>query len=255
MWHFQRIDPLQPILPVKFVAFVGAGGKTSLIEYLAGRLIRAGKTVAITTTTKIYAREPYQVIKNEDIRLKLNEPMIRVGKTLENGKLTAVDFIDIERLGTVYDTVLIEADGAKGKPLKFPAPYEPVISSLAEKVYVVSGLDALFQKVREGVFRWELFHDAAGIDGDTVITPDVFLSFFSDSILFKDIGSKKCTVFLNKYDTLRQKSWGRDIARELSGNIPGLNVIISSVSIHAFYKISLLNDLQKNSLRFYNKGT
>jgi probable selenium-dependent hydroxylase accessory protein YqeC len=238
MWHFQRIDPVQPIFPLKFVAFVGAGGKTSLIEYLAANLIKRGKTVAITTTTKIFAREPYQLLNNEGIQLRRDIPMIRVGKTLENGKLTAVDSEDIQRLGTFYDTVLIEADGAKGKPLKFPAPYEPVIPYVAEKVYVVGGLDALFQKVHDVVFRWKLFHIVAGVDGDTVITPDIFLSFFSESILLKGIGTKQCTVVLNKYDTLRQKSCGSNIARELSNNIKGLNVIIASVNACTFYKVN-----------------
>jgi probable selenium-dependent hydroxylase accessory protein YqeC len=238
MWHFQRIDPVQPIFPLKFVAFVGAGGKTSLIEYLAANLIKRGKTVAITTTTKIFAREPYQLLNNEGIQLRRDIPMIRVGKTLEDGKLTAVDSEDIQRLGTLYDMVLIEADGAKGKPLKFPAPYEPVIPSVAEKVYVVGGLDALFQKVHDVVFRWKLFHIVAGVDDDTVITPDIFLSFFSESILLKGIGTKQCTVVLNKYDTLGQKSCGSNIARELSNNIKGLNVIIASVNACTFYKVN-----------------
>jgi probable selenium-dependent hydroxylase accessory protein YqeC len=255
MWHFQRIDPVQSIVPLKFVAFVGAGGKTSLIDYLAANLTRRGKTVAITTTTKIFAREPYQLLNNEGTLLQRNIPMIRVGKTLEDGKLTAVDPEDIQRLGTLYDTVLIEADGAKGKPLKFPAPYEPVIPSVAEKIYVVAGLDALFQKMNDVVFRWELFHDSVGIDDETVITPDVFLSFFSESILLKGIGTKQCAVVLNKYDTLRQKSYGNNIARELSSNIKGISVIITSVNTCTFYKVNHTNDLQKNDLRFYNKNT
>jgi len=238
MWHFQRTDLLQPILPLKFVAFVGAGGKTSLIEYLAERLVRAGRTVAITTTTKIYAREPYHLLKNDDSPMRWKMPLIRVGKTLEDGKLTSVDFEDIVRIGAFYDTVLIEADGAKNKPLKFPSPYEPVIPPVAEEVYVVSGLDAIYRKVHEAVFRWELFCNGAGIDGNTVITPEVFTSFFSESILFKGVDTKRCRVVLNKHDTLKQKSYGPDIARELCRNIKWLNVIIASVKFRAFYKIS-----------------
>jgi probable selenium-dependent hydroxylase accessory protein YqeC len=238
MWHFQKIDLLQPILPRKFVAFVGAGGKTSLIEYLAERLMRVGKTVAITTTTKIYAREPYHLLKNDAAPMKWNMPFVRVGKTLEDGKLTAVDLEDILCIGALYDTVLIEADGAKNKPLKFPAPYEPVIPPVAEAVYVVSGLDAIYRKVHDAVFRWELFCNAAGVDGNTIITPDIFKSFFSESILFKGVDTKKCCVVLNKYDTLKQKRYGSDIARELLKNIKWLNVIISSVKLRTFYKIS-----------------
>jgi probable selenium-dependent hydroxylase accessory protein YqeC len=238
MLHFQRIDPLQSILPLKFVAFVGGGGKTSFIEYLAGRLIEAGKTVAITTTTKIYAREPYHVLKNVDSPIKRGMPLIRVGRTLENGKLTSVSPLDIEHLGAIYDTVLIEADGAKSKPLKFPAPYEPVIPSVAEKVYVVSGLDALYLKVREAVFRWELLHNSVGIDGDAVVSPDIFIGFFSDSILFKGVDLRKCVVVLNKYDALKQKSCATDIARALCRNFKGLFVTISSVNLRTFYNIS-----------------
>lgn len=237
MWYFQRIDPVQAVIPLKFIAFVGAGGKTSLIEYFAYNLVNKGKTVAITTTTKIFAREPYQLLNDKnDIRNTI--PLNRFGKTLENGKLTAVDTEDIQRIGELYDTVLIEADGAKHKPLKFPASYEPIIPALAETIFVVSGLDALFQKVREMVFRWELFCNATGIDGETILTRDVFLRFFSPSILLKGVDTKKCTVILNKYDALKQKRYGSIIARELTENVKGLDVIISSVKHRAFYKVS-----------------
>jgi len=237
MWYFQRIDPIQAVIPLKFIAFVGAGGKTSLIEYLASNLVNKGKKVAITTTTKIFVREPYQLMNDkEDLRniISLN----RFGKTLENGKLTAVDTDDIQRIGALYDTVLIEADGAKHKPLKFPASYEPVVPAIAEKIFIVSGLDALFHKVREMVFRWELFCNATGIDGEAIVTKDVFLSFFSPPILLKGVDANKCTVILNKYDALIQKRYGSIIARELTENVKGLDVIISSVKHRAFYKVS-----------------
>jgi len=239
MLHFQRIDHhAQPVLPLKYIAFVGAGGKTSLIEYFAQRLIDEGKTVAITTTTKIYAREPYWVTAHSDSPAILSMPLVRVGKTIEDGKLTAVDPGDIMHLGSLYDTVLIEADGAKSKPLKFPASYEPVIPSLAEKIFVVSGLDALYGKVHDVVFRWELLRDSVGIDGNTVITPDIFMSFFSESILFKGLDTRKCCVVLNKYDMLRQKSCGFDIARWLCSNFELLDIIVSSITLRTFYKIS-----------------
>jgi probable selenium-dependent hydroxylase accessory protein YqeC len=237
MWYFQKIDLAQSIIPLKFVAFVGAGGKTSLIECLASNLISRGKTVAITTTTKIYAREPYQVL-NDNRALRNNSPLNRFGKTLEDGKLTAVDTEDIQRIGALYDIILIEADGAKNKPLKFPAPYEPVIPSIAEKIFVVSGLDALFHKVREVVFRRELFCNATGIDYETMVTTDVFLRFFSSSILLKGVDTRKCSVILNKYDALEQKRCGNLIARELTKNIKGLEVIISSIKHHIFYRIT-----------------
>jgi len=254
MWHFQRIDPVQSILPLKYVAFVGAGGKTSLIEYLANCLKSAGKTVAITTTTKIYAREPYRLLGDE--RNMLNHTalphLVRFGKTLEEGKLTGVDNEDIERMGASYDVVLIEADGAKGNPLKYPADHEPVIPSLAERIYVIGGLDAIHQRVEEAVFRWELLRDAIGVEADSVITSDIFQKFFSPSILLKGVDPHKCCVVLNKYDAAPQEPTAWNIARGLSKDMSGLDIVISSVKYRIFYRVTQLNHLQKNDLRFYN---
>lgn len=238
MLHFQRIDPVHSVLSLKYIVFVGAGGKTSFCEYLASRLIDMGKTVAITTTTKIYAREPYCISANSDFQAKLTMPLVRVGKTVEAGKLTAVNTEDILRLGEMYDSVLIEADGAKGKPLKVPAAYEPVIPPLAEKIFVVSGLDALYKNIHEVVFRWELLRDSIKNDGTSIITPYIFKSFFSERILLKGVDLKKCSVVLNKYDTLEQKRHAFDVARELCQDQKGMDIIVSSVNLRTFYKIS-----------------
>jgi hypothetical protein len=99
-------------------------------------------------------------------------------------------------------------------------------------------MDALYNKVRDVVFRWELLRDEVGIDGNTVITPDIFMRFFSGSILFKGVDVQKCCVVLNKYDALKQKRCGSYIASWLCSNVQGLEVIISSVNLRAFYKIS-----------------
>ena len=238
MLHFRRIDPVESLLHLKYVTFVGAGGKTSLMEHMAAGLVQRGKTVAVTTTTKIYAREPYIVIEGNRTTREWRKPLIRIGKTLADGKLTGVDAEDIEHLGSVYDVVLIEGDGAKGKPLKFPASYEPVIAPLTQWTFVVSGLDALFGRVGKKVFRWELFNEVLGIPGDSLITPEVFMGFFSPHLLFKGVDTKKCTVVLNKYDALSSRVTATAIAGELVKK-KGLRVIISSVLYRFFYEAGL----------------
>jgi len=62
MWHLQRIDPVTSLHSLKYIVFTGSGGKTSLMERLAIGFLAAGKRVAITTTTKIYAVEPYVLL-------------------------------------------------------------------------------------------------------------------------------------------------------------------------------------------------
>lgn len=235
MLHFRRIDPTESILSLKYITFVGAGGKTSLMEYLAARLVKRGKTVAVTTTTKIWVREPYVLMNGNHEAPEYGKPLMRFGKAVENGKLTGVDPDDIEHLGSIYDVVLIEGDGAKGRPLKYPASHEPVIAPLTERTFVVGGLDALWGRVNERVFRWELFTDAIGVPGDRSISPAVFLGFFSPHVMLKSVDERKCTIVLNKYDALSNKHNATAVAGALVRE-KGLNVIISSVLFHCFYE-------------------
>jgi probable selenium-dependent hydroxylase accessory protein YqeC len=238
MWHFQRIDPLESILDSKYVTFVGSGGKTTFMEYIAKEAAGRGKSVAITTTTKIYAKEPYVLFEEDVFKEGLRERFIRVGKTLEEGKLTGVTFSDIDKLGRIYDMVLIEADGAKGKPLKFPAHYEPVIPPLSEKTFVLCGLDGLSGRVDEKVFRWEPFSEATRIRGDAIITPDVFLRFFSEDILLKGIDMGKCTIVFNKYDVSGiGKKTIMEMAKDVILRVGPITVIVSSLLFKCFYLV------------------
>ena len=235
MWHIQKIDPADLIVDIQYIAFVGAGGKTSFIEYLAEKTARGNKKTAITTTTKIYVQEPYVLLTpNRDDDKATGNP-IRVGKTIEDGKLTAVTFDDLRKLGKTFDTVLIEADGAKGKPLKCPAPHEPVIPPFSGMVFVLAGLDSLFGQIREKVFRWGIFKEK--LTGEETISPELFSLFFTDDILLKDIGSKPCAIVLNKYDTFMQKKVLFHIAEEIIKKTHVERVIISSLVFGIFYEI------------------
>jgi len=116
MWSFRTIDPLPLFNGNKYVSLVGGGGKTSLSEYLAAAAIKAKRRAAITTTTKIWAREPYVLFG----RKPMDGPFARVGKALDGGKLTGLSTGEIEETGKGFDLVLIEADGSKGLPIKYP---------------------------------------------------------------------------------------------------------------------------------------
>ncbi len=236
MWYIRRIDPLQPLQHGKYFSFTGAGGKSSLIECIARRAAMRGKTVAITTTTKIYAKEPY---------LLFDRPgpvppgsVIRVGKTLEGEKLTGLTFNDLQSLGDTVDLVLIEADGAKHCPLKYPAPHEPLIPPFSDMVFVVAGLDGLHGRVDDRVFRWEIFRKEAGIPGDANITEDVFLRLFSEKGLLKCVDRHKCTVVLNKYDMLKDRRETGSLAKKIMELTGCRGTIVSSVLHDVFYMVT-----------------
>ena len=204
-------------------------------------MVKRNKKTAITTTTKIYARKPYVLLtQNRDTHNTADNP-IRVGKTIEDGKLTAVTFDDIRELGKMFDSVLIEADGAKGKPLKYPAPYEPVIPPLSEMVFVLAGLDGLFGETKEIVFRWDMLKKIRRLTGDETISPELFSLFFTDEVLLKGIGSKPCVIMLNKYDTFKQKKVLLHIAGEIIKKTGLERVIIASLAFGIFYEIRYLS--------------
>jgi len=241
MWHIQKIDLTDLIADTQYVAFVGAGGKTSLIEYLAGEMVKRNKKTAITTTTKIYARKPYVLLTlNRDTNDAADNP-IRIGTAIQDGKLTSVTSDDIQELGKIFDTVLIEADGAKRKPLKYPAPHEPVIPPVSGMVFVLAGLDSLFEKMKETVFRWDMLKNVKELTGHETVSPELFSLFFTDEILLKGIGSKPCVIMLNKYDTFMQKKVLFHIAGEIIEKTGLERVIIASLAFRIFYEIRHLS--------------
>jgi probable selenium-dependent hydroxylase accessory protein YqeC len=240
MWKLRKIDFIKSVSAHKYIALTGSGGKTSLMEHLAGEFLKLGRTVAITTTTKIFAKEPYLLL-DECHDIKDNSPFIRVGRNKEKGKLTAVSFEDIEMLGSMHDVVLIEADGAKGMPLKFPASHEPVIPPFCEKVIVISGLDGLCKRVSEKVFRWKLFCEATGLTNDAVITRQVFLRFFDKNVLLKDIDIEKCLIVLNKYDALNLRKEAIETGKEIILRTGIRELTISSTLFNIFYGIEIIN--------------
>ena len=240
MWFFRRIDPdrirfeLTP--QTHYLSFIGAGGKTTLIEYFAAEAMRRGKRVAITTTTKIWAKEPY-VLWADLGKGQARPDFVRVGKAVAGGKLTALDSDEVAELGSAYDLVLIEADGSKGKPLKYPSEYEPVIPPFSDRLIVVAGLDALSGRADELIFRWELFEKATGVAGNTRVTPSLFLRFFADDALMKGVDREKCVIVLNKYDACAQRHAVTDIAKEVLEKSGAARAIVSSALFETFYGV------------------
>jgi probable selenium-dependent hydroxylase accessory protein YqeC len=240
MWHFRKNNPYALMAQSRFVSFVGAGGKSTLIEYIAAEGVRRGKRVAITTTTKIWAREPY-VLFDRGARWQADLPeFARVGKTVEDGKLTGLNPGEIWELAQSYDLVLIEADGSKGKPLKYPADYEPVVPPFSDLVLVVAGLDAVSHRVDEVVFRHELFTGATGVPGNAQLSEELFLAFFDPEIMLKNVEPEKCVIVLNKYDACRRRGAVTDIAKFASRVADNAPVLISSPKLGIFYGLEAI---------------
>jgi len=122
------------------ISFVGAGGKTSLIFRLAKEARRLGFKTLVTTTTHMFIphQDDYNALDLSDTLFRdtiLAAPGIYVGglRAEEHGKMTGVSSWSLENMLNRFDLVLIEADGAAGKPLKGWKETEPIIPLITTK--------------------------------------------------------------------------------------------------------------------------
>ena len=153
------------------VAVVGSGGKTTLIKKLAEKYRAEGKTVLVTTTTHMFIEEDTLLTDDADTILRaLKKKGYAMAGLPAGEKIKALSPAAFRAVSNHADVVLVEADGSKHKPLKFPNATEPVIPEHTDEIIVVWGPHGLGRPAREVCHRLELVLECLGIDGDTPIT-------------------------------------------------------------------------------------
>jgi probable selenium-dependent hydroxylase accessory protein YqeC len=237
------------------VALVGGGGKTTAMFGLARELKTLGKKVLVTTTTNIAVPEPDQcdILMLEGCAdaavLADVKPgtVVCLGGGLKNAgevcKVLSVDpaFIDELCAKLLFDCILVEADGAKRKPIKAPADYEPVIPKTATAVIGVIGLDALGKNISEDtIHRCELFCACTGKKpGGMIDRESIVRLIMSENGLFKSSpAASRKVVLLNKADTAELQMQAELIARELARLQAGFGCIAASLQQGRFYTLS-----------------
>ena len=138
-------------------AIVGAGGKTSLIKKMANEYREQGRKVFVTTSTHMFVETDTLVTEDVDAILQELESKgyVMAGSACGE-KIKALPLEVYEEVCKHADEVLVEADGSKHLPLKFPNDTEPVIYDNVEEIIVVSGLQGLGKPAKEVVHRIEL---------------------------------------------------------------------------------------------------
>ena len=151
-------------------AIVGAGGKTSLIKKMANEYREQGRKVFVTTSTHMFVENDTLVSEDVDVILQELESKgyVMAGSSCGE-KIKALPLEVYEEVCKYADEVLVEADGSKHLPLKFPNDTEPVIYDNVEEIIVVCGLHGLGKLAKEAVHRVELASRQVGIQPDDVI--------------------------------------------------------------------------------------
>ncbi len=235
------------IVPDKpeLIAVTGGGGKTTTIFALAAALKKQGKKVLVTTTTNMF-------VPGEDqcdmlVLTGRQEPeffsgvqpgtVVCLGGGIMEGKpkLKSVEpaYIDALFQQGLFDMILVEADGAKRKPIKAPADYEPVIPALATLAIGVVGMDALGKSIIEdNVHRVELFCNLTGSRQGEVIDGGHIAALATEKQgLFKGTpdGCRKM-VLLNKSDDAALIEQAGQVARAITAGGGGIHgVVIGAV--------------------------
>ncbi len=153
-------------------AFVGAGGKTTWIRRYAEKYLAQGKKVFVTTSTHMYVENDTLLTDNADEIIDHLESRHYVMAGIREGeKIRALSLNTYEKVCRHADEVLIEADGSRHLPLKYPNAEEPVIYDNVDEIIIVCGMHALHQKAAEAIHRFELAEKCLEIGNDVELEP------------------------------------------------------------------------------------
>lgn len=178
----------------ELVAIVGGGGKTTLRDLLAADAHWRNWRVINTTTTKSAAPEGIAaercVLEADPDRrtaavcamLDRERYAFVVSAREHAHRFIGVDPDWLESVRSRADLVVAEADGARKKPLKAPADYEPVIPRSASLVIAVVGAEVIGEPIDETrVHRLPLFSAATGLKAGDRLDPEALASFIESS--------------------------------------------------------------------------
>lgn len=185
------------------ISVSGAGGKTSTIKLLAKNLVRKHKKVLITTTTKMFKTADAITIRDKNLLKQKLEQQNWVFTGQDYGKkISSWDEEFLREIISLADITLIEADGAKRLPFKYPKQNEPVYISSSNKVVYIVGMSALNQPLKS-LCRAELLAKFLQKQVNENLTKnDIIKVISSEQGARKDIGKRDFFVILNQVDTL-----------------------------------------------------
>jgi len=202
----------------KLTAIAGGGGKTSCMIFLADLCRKVGLQVLITTTTHL------QMPTERDY----GYDTLHIGNMLPKGerdggsttfwyntvivekqRVSGPDPEQISKVSAVgvFDRILVEVDGSRGRPLKVPGANEPVIPEGTDTVIGVIGLECLGKPADSNtVHRIDQYQHITGeIPGSIIKLETLAALTKADNGIFKGAPDQaEKILFLNQADTVTE---------------------------------------------------
>ena len=228
-----RVESALDLRAKETIAFVGAGGKTTLMFRLAADLVASGYAVVTSTTTRLAVRETdlaplcLACQSADDMLAQLPSALARARHVTAVGCVVRssdrVGALPVETLRCIaalpgVDFLLIEADGSRERPFKAPAAHEPVIPDWSTFVIPVVGLDVLGRPLcADYVHRPEIVAELARSRLGAPVTPATVAAVIGHPQGGGKNAPPRARVvpFLNKADTLAQPYKARETAEAL----------------------------------------
>jgi molybdenum cofactor cytidylyltransferase len=224
------------------VALVGAGGKTTTLISLAQALVGRNWRVVATVTTHLGREQsalfPHHLIwegpGNHTTMLEQAfesaQIVLVTGPPIEGGRRW--DGILPEQVAAVanvqgVDTVLVEADGARGRAFKAPAPHEPVIPACTTLLVPTAAVDGVGQPLAEVAHRPKQVAQLTGLGLDDQVTA----AAVATTLAHAEGGLKgrpplaRVRALVNKMDSPDALTIGREIAEGILSTSGAAEVI------------------------------
>lgn len=219
----------------KIITVVGAGGKTSFINYFA-KYYRYRCRVLITTTTKIYLlnKNTYDNLFMTKYNIEL--PVINsfgitvAGRYInKENKIIGLDFYEINNIENNFELILIEGDGSKKKNLKGWKYYEPVVYPKTSKVIGIVDITAYGMDINDNnIHNLKEFLKITNSNKDKVS-----LSHLKNIILHKDglfkNAPKDKVLFINKVENKNYKNIAKELIKLIKYENSDISIFYGSI--------------------------
>lgn len=231
--------------PYEIIAFVGGGGKTTLMFRLADEIPPRYPTL-ITTTTKVHIplADRYPIFVDAEKRFDADElhRLAQTGikpvlgsKTISGNKLKGVTLEQFNHIaswaGISY--ILVEADGSNGRSLKGHLCFEPVIPPSTTLLVIVIGADALGKSLDSYyIHRPQVATELTGSKPEAVITPKIIASLIKhpQGIMRACPPGARIIAMINKVDCLTSLDEAYHTAHLLVGDKVDQVTLCSAIS-------------------------
>ncbi|MGZ3569581.1 MAG: selenium cofactor biosynthesis protein YqeC, partial [Thermodesulfobacteriota bacterium] len=139
---------------------------------------------------------------------------------LGSGKLKGVSPDLVNELWSLdkIDTIIVEADGAAGRPVKAPREWEPVIPTATTLVVAILGVDGVGRELNEeNAFHADGISEITGIATGKRLSVEgmALLMTHAQGILKGTPSSSRVVAFLNKVDSPDRARKAKRIAEKI----------------------------------------